>query len=362
MERISIFPFNKAYAPFVTHQNLMTDMQIVSLISPKGWSLQGDIVKTPDSAITVQSDFSKGIEDSTAVWFVEDDRIELPKEKLYAKISEAIEKRKKIIFSRYSNSDVQKEMELIIPSELRIMSDIRKLDNGYFLEKKLYDINVPILFILGDSENTDKFEVQVSLFEQFMKRGYRVSSISTRGDSDILGLHSMPSFMTELTAEDVKILKFNHFVKQLEIEERPEIIIIGIPGGVIPYNKYLHNQFGVTAFEISNAVKSDCAVLCSLYTNYSTDSFKKIKLGLSQKFGINVLFHHIAAMTKDSLKKSDIDENEFRFLTLDESFIMEKIKSFQRSDIYYALNKDDIFRMTDDIVEELSRNEAASLI
>ena len=354
MERVAIYPYSKAYEPVVMHQNLIPDMEIVSLISPKGWGLSGDIITTPDSTLTIHSDFSGSLDNCTVVWFVEDNLISLPDELLYTKVKETVEKSKKIIFTRYSNKDLLKKCEMIIPSPLMVDQDRFLSNQNIFIKEKLYDINTPVIFVMGVSENTDKYAVQISLREQFMNRGYRVSSISTRRDSGILGLHPTPDFMLESTdSEEDKILKYNHFVKQIELEEQPEIIIIGIPGGIFPYNRKLHNRFGTMTFKIANALKCDCAVLCSLCVDSKREYFDEVAKGLSHKYDIDVLFHHVAAVMKDGLA-DQLNEYEFRLLSLDEHFVKERMKDWKRSDVYYALDEGDAYRMTEDIIDTLS--------
>jgi peptide maturation system protein (TIGR04066 family) len=344
------------------HQKLIPNMEIVSLVSPKGWGLEGDVIAAKDFSITVHCDFTASLNDCTTVWFVEDGFFSLPDELLSSKIKEAVENNKKIICTRYKDHNQSKEMGSLAPPESIVIPVKSILDENFFDGEKLYDINVPVIFVLGTSENTDKFAVQVTLREQFLKRGYCISSISTRRDSEILGLHSIPDFMMESNfTEKDKILKYNHFVKQLEIEEKPEIIIIGIPGGALPFNRKLHNDFGIMAFEISNALKCDCAVLCSLCADYSSEYFDGIALALTQKYGINKVFHHLAATMKDGLNDT-LNENEFSFLSLNEEFVKGRIKDIRQSDVYYALDEENAERMAEDIIEYLSNADMPNLL
>lgn len=51
-----------------------------------------------------------------------------------------------------------------------------------------------------------------------------------------------------------KIILYNHFIKKIEQEEKPEVIILGVPEGIMPISKFQAGYFGICAFEILNAV------------------------------------------------------------------------------------------------------------
>ena len=68
-----IYPYCHAYEAYVRHSELLSDFEIVSLISPKGWGLQNETIWNGVRDLIVQSDFESGLKDCTVVWFVEDE-------------------------------------------------------------------------------------------------------------------------------------------------------------------------------------------------------------------------------------------------------------------------------------------------
>ena len=102
------------------------------------------------------------------------------------------------------------------------------------------------------------------MWRRFRELGYNVEVISTRLDSEVLGINPIPQFMFETgMSESEKIIKYNHYVKQIELVKDPDLIIIGVPGGIMPFDKVNYNNFGAIAFLISMAVSVDYAILCS---------------------------------------------------------------------------------------------------
>lgn len=356
MEEIALYPYSQSYAPFVRHQQLMHKMKIKSLISPRGWGLKGDCLKTNNGILEVSDDFHSEMEKCSTIWFVDDAYIKLPEVTIKNRLSEALQQNKRVLFTRNSGSDINKQIRKSIPPERKIIIKTKKYD--FMKDKRVcYDINTPVIFILGITENTDKFEVQAALREQLIKKGYIVSSVSTRKDSAILGMHPFPDFMFNVCINETdKILSYNHFVKQIEWNENPEVIIIGIPGGVLPLSKTEPNYFGITAFEISSSLKCDCAVLSSPYFDYSKDLnyFSKISNSISEKLGFTIDYHHIAARTYNRSNGLPLDET-FSWLTLDEAFIDKKIKFYDRNNVYNLLNLSEIKKLTDSIINQLSK-------
>ena len=67
---------------------------------------------------------------------------------------------------------------------------------------------------------------------------YKVCVVSSRTNAELFGIHSFPEFMLQHNLdESSKIINFNHYIKELEVSEKPEIIIIGVPGGIMPVSE-----------------------------------------------------------------------------------------------------------------------------
>lgn len=354
MEHIAIYPYSESYAPIIRHQKLIHDMKIRSLISPRGWGLTGECVKTLDTEFIVTDNFIEGIQECTAVWFVDDANIPHPPALLKEKMHEALRQNKRILFTRSIKSD-KDDIKNLIPDEKEI-----RIETMHCLSERksiaCYNIDTPVIFVLGLSENTDKFEVQATLREQFIQKGYKVSSVSSRKDSTILGMHELPEFMFDINVSEAeKIQLYNQFVKQVELKDTPDIIIIGIPGGAFPYNKKIHNYFGISLYEISNAVTCDFAVFCLPYLNYSLDmtNFTKISNEVNGKFGFPIDYFHIAARTYDHFFAQPLDQ-DFSWVSLDESFIDMKIETYKRKDVLNLIHRDEAKKITDEIIRQLS--------
>ena len=356
MEKILIYPYNKSYKPVVVHQKLIAsslpNTQIESLVSPRGWGLEDDIVDGSYGVIKVSCDFEAELDKCTMVWFVEDGNLQLPEDILFDKLHKAIHANKKIIYTRKKNNSQYEQATNLIPNVLKVTINIHKISN-LFTKPMCYKIDVPVLVVLGLEENTDKFEVQLGLREEFISRGYKVSSISSRRDSDILGAHSIPEFMfkNEICEAD-KIVQYNHYVKEVELDENPEIIIIGIPGGVIQFDSFNHNNYGIIAFEISNAVPCDCAVMCSPYYQFFNGDYSEVYNDMLNKYGFSVEYCHVAPVTIDT--RTIADDFIRGFLSIKKDFVKDKVRDYNRDDVLYLGDKSGLEIAVDGIIDKLN--------
>lgn len=59
-------------------------------------------------------------------------------------------------------------------------------------------------------------------------------------------------------------------------EESLDVIILGVPGGVMPYSSEIPNGFGEPAFIIANAIKLDIAIYSTYINGVDLNSLKDI--------------------------------------------------------------------------------------
>ena len=126
MEKIMIYPYSKAYEPYVRNKEILGEYMISALVSPRGWGYEGDVVTDrQDKEYMVSAGFSEQLDNCTGVWFVADGRLELPQELLREKLLEAVNHGKKILYTRYNDENYE-DMKKLIPTDLYIKKTDRK--------------------------------------------------------------------------------------------------------------------------------------------------------------------------------------------------------------------------------------------
>lgn len=122
---------------------------------------------------------------------------------------------------------------------------------------------------MGVTNKACKFEIQLSIRENLQSKGYKISQIGSRNYCEFLGFHSFPGFMYNRNlSESEKIILFNNYIKRLENDENPDLIVIGIPGGIMKRNDTFTSYFGIFAYEISQAVTPDYVICSTQYQDF----------------------------------------------------------------------------------------------
>ncbi len=365
MDRILIYPYDLQSCPIVRHKELLKEYEVAALVSPRGWGMNGKDGRAADNGseigITISCDFEESLNLCDTVLICESTQNPDFESVILPKVFRAVEVRKNIIFTK---SLERKYFESILK---------KCTDNGVYFKlfgllkeepdfpeipvenEIIHKINTPVIFVMGTGERTNKFELQLSLRENIGNMGYKISQIGTRGYCELLGFHSFPSFMySRKISESNKIVLFNHFVKSIEMEEQPDLIIIGIPGGIMSFSNNLTNRFGVLAYEVSQAVIPDSTVFSCHCDGYRKDFFIKLKDSVRHKFGCTIDCFNIANVVLDL--DSSKERNRTIYLSLQSKHVDEAVENFipYGQSFYNVLNAMDALKMSEYLVDMLA--------
>ena len=337
MEKMMIYPYSKAYEPYVRNEEILGEYTISALVSPRGWGYEGDIVADGQGKeYMVSADFSEQLDDCTSVWFVEDGRLKMPQELLREKLLKAVNQGKKILYTRYDDENYE-EMKKLIPAELYIEKKMELQAILNLLPDRTYDIDTPTVVVAGMGQDTDKLAVQLILKQKFQEKGYAATVISSRRDGDWDGVYSMPSFVFDHSVgESKKVIKLNHYVKQIESKDRPDLFIVGVPGAVLPFDNIDHNEFGVLAYEMSFAVPCDAAVLCMTYSSQFKGDYGKLAEDMESRFGFNIAGIHVASLVPDL--QDFHDEIKLSYISIDKKVVDKKVSEINKDTVWNVLN------------------------
>ncbi len=362
-ERLLIYPYDMEFTPVLRHRSLLTEYDISCLVSPNGWGFTGKDAgiadRGPDIGITVSSDFEKALDLCDTVMIVES-HLPFDFEKyIFKKIISAVKSKKNIICSLSLNKEAIEKISSMCNCEGVYFKYFD--GNQSFLsedivieDESIEEIDIPVILTVGIDEKTNKFEIQLALRDKIQKSGYKISQIGTRPYCEMLGFHPFPSFMYGNEISDVnKVLMFNRYIKNIEKTEEPDVIIIGVPGSIMPYNRMITNKFGLLAFEVSQAVIPDVVIASLLYEDCKPEGFDEYTNLFKYKLGFEVDFFNISNMQFDWLKANE--EYVKSYISLDYKFIDEKKEKYisNKIPVLNILNKDDSNRMADQTIDKL---------
>jgi len=131
-------------------------------------------------------------------------------------------------------------------------------------DSKLYQIEIPVVGILGQGKNCDKF-VNLLLMKQVLEEDYDPVTVSSNALGVLFGCYTIPSFLYENIPFQEKIIKFNYFVRRISEDGDPDALVIGVPEGVMPFRRQEFHHFAEYPHVISSAIDFDLVILCTYF-------------------------------------------------------------------------------------------------
>ena len=268
-----VYPFDDECEAFLEFHSWMEYIDIIAVDTPCGW---GNMNFIEEGNIQQIGSNIKGIE---LLWIVESTtKITLNEfEKRLIFLTKDI---KNILVSRkLSAEEFDKLEEIAKINSVKIIEEkdiIGTLSEQSFEESgegyALKDIEIPIVMIAGAGENCNKFELELLIANKLKEFGYKVSIVTSRSHVNCLGVHSFPTFMFQsLKDENEKIIAYNNYIKYLSEIDKPDIFVLGVPGGILPITRRQPEHFGIFAFEVFNSVKPDYMI----FNLYNADVERK---------------------------------------------------------------------------------------
>lgn len=297
--RISIYPYDYEMEPYLRYSSMLKSVKPVILLTPNGWASENEQLYGYKVQTVLSNDDFQSLD---AIW-ITDSVNNVQDKQIYEIVEEFLRHNKQILLSRHIQKETYDDLVQLVNKYSGKLVNL--LQNEQYISfntipAKLYDIYTPIIHIAGIGEKTDKFLLQLAVKDYLEKRGYRTTLVSSRDNSMYLdNVYSLPAFMNGGIPPEYKIILYNHFVKKIEEEEKPEVIIIGVPGEIMPISKVQPGHFGIHAFQIFNAVNPDFLIM-SLYGNEITGKYiKELNQIMKYKFVANIDCFYLSSYAQD---------------------------------------------------------------
>lgn len=268
-------------------------------MSPNGWAIGKESI----CDYMVQTTLSETDYQKIDAVLITDSSNKIQDEQIYEVIENMLKHNKQILLARSVQETVYNKILQLVKNHSGSMIDVMKENKVSDIDISplaIHDIYTPIICVVGVGEQTDKLLVQLSTKRYLEEKGYHVVLVSSRNNSVFLNnTYPFPDFMDSNIPSEQKIILYNHFIKKIEQEEKPEVIIVGVPEGIMPISKFQVGHFGIHAFEVLNAVNPDFLVMC-LYGNNVTDKYvTEIKQIVKYKYMTDIECFYISGTAQD---------------------------------------------------------------
>lgn len=330
---LAIYPFCKEVLPILYLPQFKSSYVIKSLIAAKGFGMLGRDAGYIDNRKELGIVVSEDLEENIALCdtlFISAGNYADP---IHAKTNNAIEfamqYKKNIIcaanlsqdslfhfqtlykdnnleFMNFSKNDSDKDIDII--------SDLPE-----YKRSPLYKAHATVIFVGNLVESHYGFEILLRLTKNMSNSGYKVCAMSCEIWSELFNVYKIPSSIFYLNiSNEHKVYLINKYIRQIEMNEHPDLIIIQIPDSYLPYNKRITCGFGITPFIFSQAIQPDYFV-CTSPMNFADNNFlQDISNNFFYKYGYSIDYFHVLNCIIDSGESEQISQMSYLYLSLDD--------------------------------------------
>ena len=376
--RMMIFPYGHDCEPMIRHAGLL-DMryEIAALVSPGGWGFAGKETAIGNTGIKLHIyERIQDVEEAYDTLFIPSFEIldEEVENRLVDEIIGIVPRLSHIICAANLMDANRKKLQDACclsdsSCDFKDFSE-HKMPKAYGLTEpieqypSLQALYIPVVIVAGVWEKTDKFEVSLTLREQFLREGYRISQIGSRNGCEMMGFHSFPGFMFRKDVDAIdKIIYFNRWIVQIAEEEQPDMMIITIPGAMQNYNEQITRGFGMLHYQVFQAVMPDVLIMCTFYMSIEKDALEEISKICKYRFGIPVDVFHMSNLFVDGneteAQKRVVTNGIYRE-TVSEEII--KGTAVRQIPIFNMLDPADCGGMANVILEKLMPKDIQAII
>ncbi|MBU5425173.1 hypothetical protein KQI41_02010 [Tissierella pigra] len=185
---------------------------------------------------------------------------------------------------------ILREYELYISYDLEDINHIEKVTARYKeLNLPIYIPKVPVVYVGGLIETIDSFDISLRLKLELEKLDYNVALITKEADGKLFGSHFYPDgFMGNNEFPENQIMLLNRLVQAIDYVEKPDIIIMDIPKGMMRYSDSFYNSFGIYTYMIAQTLPPDYFILTIPYIMADREYIDNINQYFKNLVGKNI--------------------------------------------------------------------------
>jgi len=353
-ERLSLFPMNRDLCAVARYATLLQGYKLAHLFAPGYMCMGGEDISRLDGGTHVGlplTDYSMEMLRECDVLYMDYDET-MVSEYFYKEIivhakemgvevilSNMLRQRLHDVFDNHLAAD---EMPLATAPE----------------NETLHELNVPVVMVLSHGLFTDQLAVELALRQHFTETGYNVGQIGSHDVCKLFGFTDIPDFMVRPGDVCEKAVRFNRYAIDLSIEQKAEIMIIGVPDAIIKYSDRLLQGLGALPFTVCNAVKSDVTIACTYYGDYKKMFFEELSQYGKYRLGGPIHFFNIS--NTSAMPDASIEQDAVRLIytNLENSFVLNTLNNTDAEGYYLfnALDNDSVRNACVGIQKTLSGN------
>lgn len=337
MRTITIYPYNPTLEFLIKYIGEIQQYEKIFLVADS----IGKILKKEDGRFEFVCDWREGIRYCDELLLVEG----LGSKETYSQVVQyAMTEKKKI--------KAVKSVWNILDLKMKESVDCFGRNNITLPENEvLHEIDVPVISVMSLGEYAGKFRVQLAMKKFFEEAGYKVILYGSSELSNLFGLELYPDFMIEEHSMKEKILSMNHCIYKTVQREKPDLVILGCLGGIMPFNRYAHNFFGEIPLVLSKAVPIDINFIISHFLGENEDEtyFEQLDLFCKENFGCENNFFTISNTSMNYNR----EKKQMEYMILDKEMVKNEIRKIKYDKLFDSMSKANLIKVFQGMKEML---------
>lgn len=304
MKKLAIYPYSRDMLDFVAWAQRFTDeYEINGLYAPSGLGLSDmDAAygqNRGDTGILVSRDLER--------MYTESDALLVPSGDLQAimncrvlDVLETAAARHLPVLCAMELGDKREHIEKVFSeadTSICFLTDQNKSLEDPILDRYtatnaygLYQTKATVIMVGGLYADCCDREAALALVDGFRRAGHKATAIVSGDEAFMLGLYPYPaSFFSKEKEVEQRAASLNRYLRHIDQRESPEVIVVQLLGGLIPFNKRFPESYGIKPFIAAQAILPDFLVLGTLYMTYGIDLMESLKPVLRNRFGATML-------------------------------------------------------------------------
>lgn len=363
MKRLLLYPFCHNLIPLVRQLAQVKEFDEIVPCVPTGFGVAGKDISGLDGGVqegvTIRGDILQALPECDAVLFEYlDSRIEA--EEYSSLMNMALDLKLEVFATGSLKKQLPPETVEAWGTAMKWLDfSSQDIPDNALLEGSLYAVNQPIVTVTGTGASCNKFVVALQLTQYFSEKGYRVLLLGTKEYSSLFGAEPLPQFLFQPLPVKEKIVRLNAYLYFLCKEKNPDIVVLGVPGGIMPINPFSFDEFGELAFVTANAVSVDANILCAYAQPFNGEFVDSLIQTCHYKF--NFPTKYVAVSNYDLYIEPDTKSS--KYLPVSKDYIEKEVlcpyamESSNGSGKLFTPHSEASYKACyDDIFEELCNN------
>lgn len=227
--------------------------------------------------------------------------------------------------------------------------------------RKLLDIKTPIICIFGQGIQTNKYIIQNQIRKCFLDRDYMVSQVIVHRQEELENSYEFPFEIFNSKEDDgVQMIMFNNYVYEICKLNKPDLLIVEVPLGIVPITKEITNDFGSLAFKVSNSINIDIGIMSLYLGAFSTEFFNELEALFLYRFSVDTIFFNLHDMILDWGRVRE--EKKIKLMNAIECDLDIVKESSKKQNIYILKREHELHEMVDKIEAMLIENSVVNCL